>query len=434
LNGMNNGPVFNVHFCIPGACFALSVALQKPLVKLPYRPAFERKTTIVQFYNLPVSKKDLPLVKGILLVLGGFFLVGCNEPTVTTHEYPAEEYQPHSAGAPWLKWELPSGWQEGEGGSMRYASFRTVDAEGRQTDVSVTTFAGQVGSDLDNVNRWRRQVGLFPISEESLSAGSTKVTVADKEGILVDLVGESPEALGESRILGAIYDGVGGRKWYFKMTGSPAAVEVQRDAFLAFLAGLEFEAPLGFSSLEDAAAFGATDAPAMPMPPMMSGGMPPSPRSSSPPPADTSGLPEWKVPEGWQQVTGSSMAVATFQVTFASGSGTLAVSKWPNDVGGIHANLNRWRGQVGLEPITEAQLSKYIREIDVNGMTLTIMDTHGANENRGLESAAQRILSVWYPKDGGTWIFKLRGASDMVVGEEAKLIEFVRSIKFSDNA
>jgi hypothetical protein len=43
---------------------------------------------------------------------------------------------------------------------MRVASFRVTGKDGKQADVSVIPLPGLAGSDLDNVNRWRGQVGL----------------------------------------------------------------------------------------------------------------------------------------------------------------------------------------------------------------------------------------------------------------------------------
>ncbi len=369
------------------------------------------------------------------LVLAASLFVGCREPEVLVHQYPAEEFRPHSGGAPWLVWDLPEGWSEAEAGSMRYASFQTVDANQRSTDVSVTTFTGQVGSDLDNVNRWRRQVGLFPVDETELARGIQSTPVAGKTGLLVDMEGQSPESGARTRILGVIADGEGGRKWYFKMTGTPEAIAGQEGHFRSFLESLRMEPPLGFSSVEESIEFQAAQGGDEAVGPMMSGmGMPapqaPRPAPSRPAPSgapSTEGLPKWTAPAEWEQVQASSMAKASFSTQ--SGA-QLAISEWPGDVGGIFANINRWRGQVGLSGFAESELSSYVREIDINGTKASVMDTHGAAGNRELGSTPERILSVWLPRDGKTWIFKMRGPSAEVLQEEDRLIEFVRSIQF----
>src|SRR6266481_2240107 len=67
---------------------------------------------------------------------------------------------PQTTTAPPIKWTTPEGWTEVPPSSMRYASFSTPAEEGGKIDISVVTFPGDGGSDADNVNRWRGQMGL----------------------------------------------------------------------------------------------------------------------------------------------------------------------------------------------------------------------------------------------------------------------------------
>ena len=63
----------------------------------------------------------------------------------------------------------------------------------------------------------------------------------------------------------------------------------------------------------------------------------------------------WKKPESWIESKGSSMRLATFQVPYSSGYAELSVSEIGGDGGGIKANVNRWRKQLGL---TEQSISE----------------------------------------------------------------------------
>ena len=56
----------------------------------------------------------------------------------------------------------------------------------------------------------------------------------------------------------------------------------------------------------------------------------------------------WEKPESWIESEGSSMRLATFQVPYSSGYAELSVSEIGGDGGGIKANVNRWRKQLGL--------------------------------------------------------------------------------------
>ena len=43
-----------------------------------------------------------------------------------------------------------------------------MGSNNQDVDISVTTFPGDVGGELMNINRWRQQIGLSPISIDSL--------------------------------------------------------------------------------------------------------------------------------------------------------------------------------------------------------------------------------------------------------------------------
>jgi hypothetical protein len=87
-------------------------------------------------------------------------------------------------------------------------------------------------------------------------------------------------------------------------------------------------------------------------PPAQAMPQPPAAPSSPPQAVDAS----WPIPEGWtvdpQQ---RPMRLATFRAGEGGNSLEVALSEFPGDTGGILANVNRWRGQVGLPETTLAE-------------------------------------------------------------------------------
>ena len=77
---------------------------------------------------------------------------------------------PQTTSAPPIKWTTPEGWTEVPPSSMRYASFSAPADEGGKIDISVVTFPGDGGSDADNVNRWRGQMGLAPVDANAVTS------------------------------------------------------------------------------------------------------------------------------------------------------------------------------------------------------------------------------------------------------------------------
>src|SRR4051794_14363163 len=116
---------------------------------------------------------------------------------------------------------------------MRVASFK-IDQNGKQADVSVVPLEGGAGGDSANVNRWRGQVGLAAISDDTLKQSAQAVEIAGQPGMLYELSGTNPGSGEAVRILGAIQHREG-TAWFFKMTGSDTLVAEQKSAFVAFL-------------------------------------------------------------------------------------------------------------------------------------------------------------------------------------------------------
>ena len=51
---------------------------------------------------------------------------------------------------------------------MRLASYEVADKNGSRLDFSVTSFPGDVGGLLANVNRWLGQIGMEEVKENEI--------------------------------------------------------------------------------------------------------------------------------------------------------------------------------------------------------------------------------------------------------------------------
>jgi hypothetical protein len=133
-----------------------------------------------------------------------------------------------------LRYELPAGWTEAADASgMRAASFR-IDQDGKQADMAVTPLGGPAGGTLANVNRWRGQIGLGPVTEQQLESEKQEVTIGDQQGLLFDLHGS------EQSILAALLE-QNNTTWFFKMTGPQELLAKQKSSMLQFLKSVRFE-------------------------------------------------------------------------------------------------------------------------------------------------------------------------------------------------
>lgn len=134
----------------------------------------------------------------------------------------------------------------------------------------------------------------------------------------------------------------------------------------------------------------------------------------------------WTAPAGWVAKAPSAMRKATYAVP-GNGAGTdgdFSVTAFPSDVGGELANINRWRGQVHLDPLTEADLAKSVTRLEANGLHIAYVD-FGAGEGPSV-----RMLGAIVPFAGATWFFKLGPSSDALITREKPAFEaFVKSLK-----
>jgi hypothetical protein len=140
---------------------------------------------------------------------------------------------PPSSDAPKIKWELPKGWVAGAPSPMRYASF-TVAGENNQTaDLSVVTFPGDGGSDADNVNRWRQQIGVAPADAAGIQALITPMKTGDGSFSMVDITGANARVL-------AGWIRRDERTWFFKLSGPKEVIETEKPKFVEFLQSVRF--------------------------------------------------------------------------------------------------------------------------------------------------------------------------------------------------
>lgn len=76
--------------------------------------------------------------------------------------------------------------------------------------------------------------------------------------------------------------------------------------------------------------------------------------------ATDTGLPfTWVTPEGWIEGKASSMRLASYNVPLSNGeTGDFSLVQLGGGAGGTMANINRWRGQIGLGPAEPEELAQ----------------------------------------------------------------------------
>ncbi len=363
-----------------------------------------------------------------LLIAFALAPLGCKREEIQVYQAPKDAPTPATAVAsphgdgqapsamakpPWV---VPAGWSEKpNSGGMRIASYGVTAADGRSVDISVVPLGGQSGGELENLNRWRGQIGLGPVAEADLAAQSQPVPIGTLAGKLFEMVGDKPTLEGKykARTAAAILS-LSGTTVFFKMTGEDALVTENKPKFLEWLKTVQTGAG---GAMEPTAA----SASPTPIPPMVS-----SSTAGVPPPPAT-GVPQWEPPAHWKAGGPRPMRLASFTVPGADNKeADLSISALGGAAGGLLANINRWRTQqLGLAAATEADLPKLSSEVPVTGGSATVVDFAGDGELKGT-----RMLAAIVARNDRTWFFKLTGPEAVVGAEKENFVKFLKSVKF----
>jgi hypothetical protein len=125
-------------------------------------------------------------------------------------------------------YQAPIDWMEGKSGPMRLANFSFGPAGEGECYLSI--LQGQSGGVEENINRWRKQLELEPMTDADMASLGT-VKMMSSDAYFVDLKGDfkgvgQDEAKKGYRMLGAILPlGEMGATIFVKMTGPEALVE-----------------------------------------------------------------------------------------------------------------------------------------------------------------------------------------------------------------
>ena len=132
---------------------------------------------------------------------------------------------------PW-SWKIPENWLPGKKSSMRVGSFMIGNDQDNSVDISITSFPGDVGGLLANVNRWIGQIDLPPINDASLPKYCSSFKLSSTDGHFVEAYGEK-----KGLLAGILF--LENESWFFKMIGDLNLVKKEKQSFIDFLKSIK---------------------------------------------------------------------------------------------------------------------------------------------------------------------------------------------------
>jgi len=141
---------------------------------------------------------------------------------------------------------------------------------------------------------------------------------------------------------------------------------------------------------------------------------------------------KYALPQGWKALGAKgAMNLATFEISDGDRLARVTVLPLGGQAGGLVENVNRWRGQLGLDRVGDAEVRKEVRQIQVAGAAADYVDLLGP-QTAGAER--QRILAVIVPRGDSTWFFKMSGPADLVAKQKSAFEAFMSSVQFAGDA
>jgi uncharacterized protein (TIGR03067 family) len=133
------------------------------------------------------------------------------------------------------------------------------------------------------------------------------------------------------------------------------------------------------------------------------------------------------VPKGWQAVEPGIICSARFQIGEGDRIASVTVTGLKGGGGGLAANINRWRIQLGLDTLPDKDALAAAQSIKVDGLPGHSVDLTGPKVS-GKE--ARRILATVVTRGDLTWYFKLDGPPGLVAGHKPAFDRFLKSVHF----
>jgi hypothetical protein len=137
----------------------------------------------------------------------------------------------------------------------------------------------------------------------------------------------------------------------------------------------------------------------------------------------------WETPEGWTELDSTQMRVVNLRFG-PDGEGECYLSILPGAGGGMGGNINRWAGQMGVEPLSPEALAALPKK-EIFGREAPFVDFEGIYKGMGnIEPIAEaRMLGTVLADEQLTFFVKLVGPAPLVEAEEKNFERFCASLR-----
>ncbi len=127
-----------------------------------------------------------------------------------------------------------------------------------------------------------------------------------------------------------------------------------------------------------------------------------------------------KLPEGWAEVSSSS---AMRKVSYSIEGTSIDFYLISLTMGDVPSNVNRWRGQVGLPPVSPEAIAQDLVTFQVGGHAVNYIEIYNEEGGKGIIAAIIDLAPQY-------WYFTAKGSVDELKANAAGIRSFLESIQF----
>lgn len=260
---------------------------------------------------------------------------------------------------------VPAGWARDDSNANRYSTLK-LPADLGPLEATIIALGPQAGSNLENVNRWRGQIGLGPITEAELPTSTKEIEVAGVKAVVLDATGPGGAGAGP---MGMMPRGAGPMQAGAGAAGSAKAGGVKAGA--------------------DASA------------------------AKNPI--------EFKIPGSWKEIPAKPLTSKTYQT--ADNQVEITITALSKNAGGLAANINRWRNQIGLGPVDLAKSGTEMQPVETPSGNAIVVDFAGEGAD------AKRIIAATISQDTQTWFVKMMGPAQATAKEKEAFLGALQTLQ-----
>jgi hypothetical protein len=321
---------------------------------------------------------------------------------------PAPARDPAERPARGFDFMTPPGWVELASSGSRPINLRPAGNPDAECYVAVLSGGG--GGLASNVDRWRKQMGLEPAAPGSAEA-LPEIQVFGAPAKLLELSGSFTGMGSEARpgwkLIGALQVR-GNAALFVKMTGPAAVVDAEREAFLAFCASLR--------AIDDEQAQADTHPETGRAPPLGPGDVAQSQGGSF----------RWQTPPDWKETPPRPMRLVSFQMGRAS---ECYVSVLGGGGGGLVANLDRWKGELGLSRTTPSEVAS-LQRVPMLGREAVLFEGVGEYSSMGGDPRPDSaVLGAICMREQDAVFVKMIGPREEVLALRETFVRFLASFE-----